>query len=164
METGCRRYAIDVVARKETKRAPRWMHAHTQVPILSVLRRRKLGHGLGAFRYGVFREFTGQHETNGRLDFATTERRFFVVRGEFTSLGSDTFKDIVDERIHDTHPLFGNARVGMYLLQHLVNVRTVTFRTLLVLGRLGAGGFGGLSRSGFTAGGTDLGRGLGHGL
>jgi hypothetical protein len=126
-----------------------------------LLRRGEFRHGLGTFRYGVFGQFTGQHKTNGRLDFATAQGRFFIVRGKFSRFGGDTFKNIVNERIHDAHTLFRNPGIGMDLFKHFVNVRAVRFRTLLVLGGLGAGALGGLGRSGFAT--TSLGWSLGHG-
>jgi hypothetical protein len=122
-----------------------------------ILRRRELGHGLGSFRDCVLGEFTWEHETNCRLDFARTQRGFLVIRGEFSRFRGDAFENIVNERIHDAHSLFGNAGIGMDLLQHFVNVRGVRFRAFLVLGLAGSGGFG---WSGFAR--TALGRSLGH--
>jgi hypothetical protein len=129
----------------------------------SLLRRGEFGNGLGSFRNGMLGEFTGQHETNSRLDFATAQRGFFVVGREFTGLTGDAFENIVNERVHDAHTLFGNARIGMDLFQDFVNVRRVTFRALLVLRGFGARGLGGLGGGGFAAGSAGFGRGLGHG-
>jgi hypothetical protein len=124
---------------------------------LSLGRRRKLGHRFGTFRHGMLGQFSGKHETNGGLNFATTQGGFLVVRGQFTSFGGDAFENVVDERVHDRHALFGNARIRMHLLQDLVNIRRVRFGTLLVLGRLAGGGFlgslgGGLLRRCFCHG------------
>jgi hypothetical protein len=126
------------------------------------LRGRELSHGLCPFRHGVLGQLAGQHEADGRLDFTTAQRGLFVVRGQFAGFAGDAFKNVVDETIHDAHPLFGNARIGMDLLEHLVNVRRVAFRALLVLG-LGAGDLGGLGRGRFAAGCTGFGRSFGHG-
>jgi hypothetical protein len=126
------------------------------------LRGRELGHGLGPFRHGVLGQLPGQHEADGRLDFTTAQRGLFVVRGQFAGFAGDAFENIVDETIHDAHALFGNARIGMDLLEHLVNVRRVTFRALFVLS-LGAGDLGGLGRGRFAAGCTGFGRSFGHG-
>ena len=102
-------------------------------------RRRELGNSLGTFRYGVFGQFTRKHEADGRLNLATAQRSLLVVRRELSSLRGNAFKDIVNKRVHDRHALLGNTRVGVNLLQDLVNVRRVRFRTLLVLRRLASG-------------------------
>ena len=101
------------------------------------LRRVVLGDGLGALRHGVLGQFTGQHQTNGGLDFGRTEGCFFVVRGQLAGFRGNALEDVVAERVHDGHSLFGDSRVGMDLLENPVDVGTVGFRALLVL--LGAG-------------------------
>lgn len=68
---------------------------------------------LGPFTDGMFGQFTGQHQTDSRLDLTAAQRRLFVVRGQLARLGRNTFKDIVNERVHDRHTLFGNTRVGV---------------------------------------------------
>jgi len=70
----------------------------------------------------VLGELAWQQETYGRLDFAARYRRAPVVVSQTRRLGSDAFEDIVDEAVHDGHRLATNARVGVYLLQHLVDV------------------------------------------
>ena len=56
----------------------------------------------------------------------------------------NTLKDIVDERVHDTHGFAGDTSVGMDLLEHLVDVDGVTITSLLPATSL-AGWLGGLS-------------------
>ena len=61
------------------------------------------GDGLGAFRDGVFGQFSGEEEPDGGLDFPGSDGGPLVVVGQFGSLSSDTLEEIVDERIHDAH-------------------------------------------------------------
>jgi hypothetical protein len=100
------------------------------------------------------RELTREHEANSRLDLTAAERRLLVVRRKLSSLGSDTFEDIVDKGVHDGHALLGDTSIGVHLLQHLVDVGAVRFHALLRLGGTGRllGRLRGL-----------LGGGLGHG-
>ena len=73
--------------------------------------------------------------------------------GKTGSFGSDTFEDVVDERVHDAHGLGGYTGVGVDLFQDLVDVDGIRFLSpaVLLLVRLGdsLGGFsclfGGLS-------------------
>ncbi len=98
-------------------------------------------------------ELSGEHEAHGGLDLPGGEGRLLVVLGELSGLSGNALEDVVDERVHDGHALLGDASVGVDLLQHLVDVRSVGLHAALVL--LGAssllGRLGGL-----------LGRGLGH--
>ena len=116
------------------------------------LRGGELGDGLGSLRHGVLGELTGKHETNGSLDLAGRESGLLVVGGKLSSLAGDALEDIVDERVHDAHPLLADAGVGVDLLQDLVDVGGVGFDALLaalllalcgdLLGSLGRGLFG----------------------
>jgi hypothetical protein len=123
-------------------------------------RGRELGDSLGSFAHCVFREFTRQHETDRRLDFPTAQSGFLVVRGQLSRFSRNAFKDIINKGIHDGHALFGNARIGVDLFQHLVNVRRIRLDALFGLGafRSGSGRFLGGRRLGGL-----LGRSLGHG-
>ena len=91
------------------------------------------GNSLGAFRDGVFGQFTGQEETDGRLDLAARDGRALVVVGQTRRLTGDAFKDVVDERVHDGHGLGRDASVGVDLLQHFVDVNGVAFLPLALL-------------------------------
>ena len=112
-----------------------------------------LGDSLGAFRDGVFGQFTGEEEPDGSLDLPGGDGGPLVVVGQAGSFSSDTFKDIIDEGVHDAHGLGGDTSVGVDLFQHLVDVDGVGLLALVtaflsVLGdSLGgfAGFFGGLS-------------------
>ena len=91
------------------------------------------GNSLGAFRDGVLGQFTGQEETDGRLDLAARDGRALVVVGQTRRLTGDAFKDVVDERVHDGHGLGRDASVGVDLLQHFVDVNGVAFLPLALL-------------------------------
>lgn len=67
-------------------------------------------------------ELAGQQQTDGRLDFAARYRRTSVVVSETRGFGSDAFEDIVHKAVHDRHSLAADARVGVDLLEHLVDV------------------------------------------
>ena len=81
-----------------------------------------LGDGLGAFRDGVFGQFTGEEEPDGSLDLPGGDGGPLVVVGQFGSFSSDTLKEIIDEGVHDAHGLGGDTSVGVDLFQHLVDV------------------------------------------
>ena len=89
-----------------------------------------LGDGLGALRHGVLGQFAGERQADGRLDLAGGQGGLAVVAGELASLGRDALEDVVDEGVHDGHALLGDARLGVHLLQHLVDVRRVRLDAL----------------------------------
>jgi len=99
----------------------------------------------------VLGEFTWQQKTYGRLDFTTRYRRAPVVVSKTRRLGSDAFEDVVDEAVHDGHRLATDARVGVDLLEHLVDVDGVALPSsplsLLVASSHGFRLAGGLLRS-----------------
>jgi hypothetical protein len=72
-------------------------------------------------------QFSWKHETNRRLNFSTGKGGFFVVRGKFASFGSDAFKNIVDERVHNGHALFGNSSIRVDLRLESKKGRTIYF-------------------------------------
>ena len=90
-----------------------------------------LGDGLGSLRDGVLGQFTGEEEPDGGLDLPGGDGGPLVVVGQTGSFSSDTFEDIVDERVHDAHGLGGDTSVGMDLLQHLVDVDSIRFLPFL---------------------------------
>lgn len=60
-------------------------------------------------------EFSWEHQADGRLNLPTAERGFLVVRRKLSSLLGNATKDIVDERIHNRHALFGDTGIGVDL-------------------------------------------------
>ena len=103
-----------------------------------------LGDGLGSFRDGVLSQLSGKEKSDGRLNLPRGDGRPLVVVSETGSFGSDPFEDIVNEGVHDAHGLGRDTGVRVDLLQHLVDVDSVRFLSLLLL-FLVAGGTGGLS-------------------
>jgi len=114
----------------------------------------ELGHGLGALGHGVLGELSGEEESHGGLDLSGREGGLLAVAGQARRLQSQALEDVVDEGVQDGHASLGDASVGVHLLQHLVDVRSIGLDLLglSASGRLlrGLGGF--LSDS----------RGLGH--
>jgi hypothetical protein len=91
-------------------------------PRRRLLGARVLGDRLRALAHGVLGQLSGQQQANGRLDLATRDRRTTVVVSETRRFGSDALEDVVHEAVHDRHGLAADARVGVNLLQHLVDV------------------------------------------
>lgn len=106
----------------------------------------------------VFREFPREDQANGGLDLAGRDGGLLRVAGELAGIGSyarvsremstwgrdsketkegneltETFEDVVDERVENVHRLVRDANVGMDLLQDLVDVGRVGFDALLFL-------------------------------
>ena len=94
-----------------------------------------LGDSLCAFRHGVFGQLAGQKETDGRLDFPGRDGRAFVVVGQTGRLSGDALENVVDEdeAVHDRHGFGRDARVGVDLLQHFVDVNGVALLPLPLL-------------------------------
>ena len=107
-----------------------------------------LGHSLGALRHGVLGKLTREHEAHGGLDLAGREGGLLVVGGKLARLAGDALEDVVDERVHDGHAARADARVGVDLLEHLVDVRAegldaLALALLVALGLRLGGGLGG---------------------
>ena len=107
-----------------------------------------LGDGLGALGDGVLGQLPGEEEADGRLDLPGGDGAPLVVLGQAGGLRRDPLEDVVHERVHDGHGLGGDARVGVDLLEDLVDVRGVGLLPLalplLVPGAGGLLGLGGL--------------------
>lgn len=87
---------------------------------------------LGTFGNGVFCQFTGQQKSDGCLDFSAGDGRSFVVVSQAGRFGSNSFKDVIHERIHDRHSLGRNTGVRMDLFQDFVNVDSERFLPALL--------------------------------
>lgn len=115
-----------------------------------------LRNGLGSFRDGVLGQLARKQEPHGSLDLPAGDGGSLVVMRQPGGLGSDTFENIVDEAVHDTHRLAGDTGVGVHLFQYFVDVHCVGFLpfalTLLVVLRnvlLGFASFFGSFTTGF---------------
>lgn len=103
-------------------------------------------------------QLSGKDQPHARLDLPARDRRLLVVARQLGRLAGDPLKDIVDERVQDGHGLVGDPRVGVDLLEDLVDVGRVGLGSLLVallLVALGLGSLGGrrLLGGGFGSGG-----------
>ena len=67
-------------------------------------------------------QLSGEDELDGRLDFPGRKSSSLVESDQLGSLSSHTVEGVVDEGVHDVHGLLGDTDVGVYLLQHLVDV------------------------------------------
>ena len=106
-----------------------------------------LGHSLGTLADCVLAQLAGQVKADGGLDFTAGDGMLLVVVGQSGRLGGNALEDVVHERVHDAHGLAGDARVGVDLLQDLVDVDGVALLaglspSLLVARGLGLGGGG----------------------
>ena len=79
----------------------------------------------------MFSQFSGEEEPDSGLDFPGGDGGPLVVVGKTGSFGSDTFEDIVDERVHDAHGLAGDTSVGVDLFQDLVDVDGIGLLALM---------------------------------
>jgi len=97
-----------------------------------------LGDSLSAFADSMLCKFSGQKQPDGGLDLAGADGRLLVVVRQAGRLIGDTLEDIIHKRIHDTHGLARNTRIGMNLLKDLVDVDRIALLSLslpLFLGR-----------------------------
>ena len=92
-----------------------------------------LGDSLGTFTHCVLRQLARQVESHSSLDLPTGNGMFFVVMGQAGCLRGNTLEYVVDERVHDTHGLGGDASVGVDLLHHFVDVDGVALLAELLL-------------------------------
>lgn len=89
-----------------------------------------LGDGLGAFTDSVLGKLTRQQQTDSGLNLAAGDGGSLVVVGQSRRFSSDSFKNIVDEAVHDRHGLAANTSVRVHLFQHLVDVDGIAFLSL----------------------------------
>ena len=81
-----------------------------------------LGDGLGALRHGVLGQLTGEQQAHGGLDLPGADGTALVVVRQARGLSGNALEDIIDEGVHDSHGLGGDAGVGVDLLEDLVDV------------------------------------------
>ena len=70
-------------------------------------------------------ELSGEEKSHGSLDLSGRKSGLLGVAGQTRSLKSEALEDIVDEGVQDGHASLGDTSVGVDLLQHLVDVRSV---------------------------------------
>ena len=90
----------------------------------------ELGHGLGSLGHGVLGELTGKGKSDGGLNLSAGQGLLLVVSCELSGLSAYSLEDVVDERVHDRHTSLGDTGLGVYLLQHTVDVCGVGFLAL----------------------------------
>ena len=96
-----------------------------------------LGDSLGSLRNGVLGKLTRKDQTAGSMDGPRRDCLLLVVGRETRSFTSDTLKEIVDERVHDGHGLLGDTNIGVNLLQHFVDVRSISLLSCLLAHHFG---------------------------
>jgi len=106
------------------------LHVHHHHHFL--LGARIFGHGLGALAHGVLGQLTRQQQAHARLYFTTRYGRTAIVVRQLGRLVGDALENVIDKRVHDAHGLGRDARVGMHLLQHFVNVDGIRLFAFLV--------------------------------
>ena len=62
---------------------------------------RELGDRLGSLGDGVLGQFTGEDQSDGRLDLSGRDGRSVVVDGELGGFGGDSLENVGDERVQD---------------------------------------------------------------
>lgn len=90
------------------------------------------GNSLGAFGDCVFCQFTGQQKSDSCLDFPTCDGRSLVIMSKARRFCSDSFENVIHERIHDRHSLGRDSGIGVHLLQHLVDIYSEAFLPTLL--------------------------------
>ncbi len=94
---------------------------------ISLLGAGVFGDCLGTFWYSVLSQLTGQQETNSSLNLPTGDCWSLVVVSQSWWFWCNTFKDVIDETVHDWHCFGWDSSIRMYLLQHFVDVDSVRF-------------------------------------
>ena len=84
----------------------------------------------------MFGKLARQHEQHRCLDLSRAQRALLIVPHELAGLVDNFVEDVTDEGVHDAHALGRDARVGVDLLEHLVDVDAVAFAAALLLALL----------------------------
>jgi len=75
-------------------------------------------------------EFSWKNQTHSRLNLSRGKRMSSRVAGKSSGFRSNTFKDIINERIHDAHSRLGDSSLRVYLSQDFVDVGRVSLSSL----------------------------------
>ena len=70
-------------------------------------------------------ELTGKDQADGRLNVAARQSRALVHLAELAGLSGNTLEGIADEVVHNRHALLRDARLGVHLLEDLVDATLV---------------------------------------
>ena len=73
----------------------------------------------------MLREFSREQESDRRLDFARRDRPPLVLVSKTRCFASDSFEDVVDERVHNAHRSAGYSNIGVDLLENSVDESAV---------------------------------------
>ena len=84
-----------------------------------------LGDSLGTLRHSMFGQLSREVKSDSSLDFPAGDGVLLVVVSQFGGLSGNSFKDIINKRVHDAHGLGGDTSVGVDLLEDLVDVDRV---------------------------------------
>jgi len=79
----------------------------------------------------VLGQLTGEEESDCSLDLSGGQSLLLVVSNQFGGLAADLLEQVVDEAVHDGHGSLGDTGFGMHLLQHSVDVHTVSLGAVL---------------------------------
>ena len=85
------------------------------------------GDGFGSFTDSVLGQFSWQQKTDSSLDLPRCDGRSLVVVSKAGSLGSDSFKDVVNKAVHNRHCFAGYTSIRVNLSQDFVDVDGVGF-------------------------------------
>ena len=72
-----------------------------------------------------------EEQPDGGLDLPGGDGGPLVVVSEAAGFPGDALEDVIHEGVHDGHSLGADTSVGVHLLEHLVDVDSVRFTSLL---------------------------------
>jgi hypothetical protein len=81
-----------------------------------------LMYSLSAFTNGVFGQLTRQQQSHTSLDFPASDGATLVIVSQPAGLVGNSFKDIIDKRVHNAHGLSRNPRIRVYLAKNFIDV------------------------------------------
>ncbi len=76
----------------------------------------------GSLRHGVSSKFSGEDELDSGLNLTGRESSSFVESNQLWSFSGDSVEGVMNEWVHDVHGFLWDTNVGVYLLEHLVDV------------------------------------------
>lgn len=85
-----------------------------------------LRHCFGTFANSMLCKLTRKEKSDRRLDLSWRDSFPLVMVSKSWSFASNSFKDIIDEGVHDAHGSAGNTNVRMDLLENSVDESSIT--------------------------------------